>query len=819
MTARAPLRVLAYPTIVLGVLAFAAALLLPVPVDGATLLAALGFTAFAVVLSHIEISLGGKLTLSPEIAAVVLALLVSGPAAAAITVGVTSALGGIRRGRSGLRIAYTVAQFWICVGLLSLVYVALLGPDFGLTAIARALGGGIQGVTGYAGTVVLGTVVYVVVNNLFILAYLRRETGGTLDLDLWTVYAGDVGGSVMLLGFVLPLAFGMSVLGPAALLLGVPVIGTVWGGIVFARARLTGGGMSVENRLTAFFTAAVGLVFVGLSAVVLITSFQRLGSSARQEARALGVGLAAALAEVPADGDRVEAAARRAVDRAVETSPDLVYAAVVVEDPAGRRVLAARAPADRAAVLGPVGAALEARGAGPETVAVADGREVRVERLRFPAGGATAPELHLGLDRSRALAEVRSLAVLLGAAVLALFGLLLLALRRYARQGLVLPLQQMGDAIQDMAEGDADLSRNVPESGDREVERLAAGFNRFVGRLSELIGVTRAAAAAVAGGAGELTTAGQELAASASAVADTMAEAVSRVEREREEAQSLHRLTSDLASINAEVATQVLDAAGEAETVGALAERSRDEIARAADALLEIREVVRETSAGSAALLEAAARIGAFTAAIGDIAEQTNLLALNAAIEAARAGEHGRGFAVVAENVRKLADESAAAAGRARDAARVLGGSIDRMGEVMRVGEERVAGVERVSAGARDALRQIVETIQRTGGRMKDLSARIVRERELVQEVDAQVNTIERLARENASMVSDVGAATEEQTASIETISELGRRMMEEVDALQGLIGRFRLAAEEVAPAAEGQDAASERRRVPAGVA
>lgn len=58
--------------------------------------------------------------------------------------------------------------------------------------------------------------------------------------------------------------------------------------------------------------------------------------------------------------------------------------------------------------------------------------------------------------------------------------------------------------------------------------------------------------------------------------------------------------------------------------------------------------------------------IDTLTEEILAISSQTNLLALNASIEAARAGEAGKGFAVVAEEIRQLADDSKQAVDKIR---------------------------------------------------------------------------------------------------------------------------------------------------------
>jgi methyl-accepting chemotaxis protein len=108
---------------------------------------------------------------------------------------------------------------------------------------------------------------------------------------------------------------------------------------------------------------------------------------------------------------------------------------------------------------------------------------------------------------------------------------------------------------------------------------------------------------------------------------------------------------------------------------------------------------------------------------IDGIAFQTNILALNAAVEAARAGEQGRGFAVVASEVRSLAQRSAAAA---KEIKTLIGDS-----------------VEKVDAGAK-----------------------------LVDQAGLTMNEIVTSVRRVTDIISEITAASHEQTAGIEQINQ-----------------------------------------------
>jgi methyl-accepting chemotaxis protein len=143
-------------------------------------------------------------------------------------------------------------------------------------------------------------------------------------------------------------------------------------------------------------------------------------------------------------------------------------------------------------------------------------------------------------------------------------------------------------------------------------------------------------------------------------------------------------------------------------------------------------------------------------AVIDGIAFQTNILALNAAVEAARAGEQGRGFAVVAVEVRNLAQRATAAAAEIKG---LIGDSVEKVND----GTKLVA-----QAGL--TMQEIVSAIRGVTVIMSEISAASVEQTSGIEQVNQAIGQMDDVTQQNAALVEQAAAAAEsmeEQTQNL----------------------------------------------------
>ncbi|MDP2759715.1 MAG: methyl-accepting chemotaxis protein, partial [Sideroxyarcus sp.] len=144
---------------------------------------------------------------------------------------------------------------------------------------------------------------------------------------------------------------------------------------------------------------------------------------------------------------------------------------------------------------------------------------------------------------------------------------------------------------------------------------------------------------------------------------------------------------------------------------------------------------------------ESSRKIVDIISVIDGIAFQTNILALNAAVEAARAGEQGRGFAVVAGEVRNLAQRSAAAA---KEIKTLIGDSV-----------EKVEGGSKLVAQAGQTMEEIVTAIKRVTDIMSEITAASQEQSQGIEQINTAITQMDEVTQQNAALVEEAAAAAE----------------------------------------------------------
>lgn len=262
--------------------------------------------------------------------------------------------------------------------------------------------------------------------------------------------------------------------------------------------------------------------------------------------------------------------------------------------------------------------------------------------LFSPVKGLPSQDWYIGivLDKQAALASVSAFrnsaiiaTIVAGLATLLLLGLLIRVLMR--------PLHSISHAMEDIAQGDGDLTRRLSILSKDEFGQLAVSFNRFGDRIHASIS--------------EVSSTTHALGDATRRVLSASNSSMEKSEYQSGYTTSVAAAIEQLGAAAQEIATSASAASKGASNARLQIESSCELVENTVTAMSGLQENIQLTRSQIEDLNAKTVDIGKVLEVISTISAKTNLLALNAAIEAARAGEAGRGFAVVADEVRSLA--------------------------------------------------------------------------------------------------------------------------------------------------------------------
>ena len=388
-------------------------------------------------------------------------------------------------------------------------------------------------------------------------------------------------------------------------------------------------------------------------------------------------------------------------------------------------------------------------------------------------------------------------------------------------RAVIKPIRIAVSALQNIAQGEGDLTVRLPLIGNDEITDLSLYFNETIKKIGasiQQVGVNsntmEEIGNALASNMTETASAVHQISANIDGVKQ---QAMTQAASVTETAATIEEIVRTIKQLNNSIETQAASVAQSSSSV----EEMVANIASIGQTLGKTDEVIKSlttaTGDGKATLVtsntvtqkiaEESGSLMEASSVIQHIASQTNLLAMNAAIEAAHAGEAGKGFAVVADEIRKLAEESSVQGKTITATLKTLSGEIETLSTSSKTVEEKFNAIFTLAEQVKEMSARLTEAMREQENGSKEVLTAIKSINTVTVEVQAgseemlkggegvaeEMQKLDGLTRVITESMNEMAAGAVQINNAVQEVSEITQKNKRSIENLAQEVSKFKV--------------------------